>query len=369
VSYLKPNNLKNIHLYIFGIGNVGSTLIDQVLQSHSFFKQQHGIDLKIVGLANSKRVLLDIEGVSRNWKEDFGSLSEAREADSFYKVSSLYDATKIAVDATASKEVSQFYPELLENDFNIVTANKIANTLSQEFYDLIRSLLIKKNLCFEYETNVGAGLPIVQSVNDLYSSGEQLFAVNGVFSGSLSYIFNRFSKEQRPFSEIVIDALKGGYTEPDPREDLSGNDVARKLLVLAREAGLKLEFDDIEVENLVIPSLRTSSLHQFLDELKQLDSVLQEKKDSLKEGEVLRHLGELDVLNKKLKVSLKAVKEESPAGQLKGSDGFFEIYSESYAANPLVIKGAGAGKAVTARGLLSDIIKVSKATQEVLVFR
>jgi homoserine dehydrogenase len=145
--------------------------------------------------------------------------------------------------------------------------------------------------------------------------------------------------------------------------------VARKLLVLAREAGLKLEFDDIEVENLVIPSLRTSSLHQFLDELKQLDSVLQEKKDSLKEGEVLRHLGELDVLNKKLKVSLKAVKEESPAGQLKGSDGFFEIYSESYAANPLVIKGAGAGKAVTARGLLSDIIKVSKATQEVLVFR
>jgi aspartokinase/homoserine dehydrogenase 1 len=209
----------------------------------------------------------------------------------------------------------------------------------------------------------------VQSVHDLYRSGEQLFAINGVFSGSLGYIFNRFSEEQRLFSEIVIDALKNGYTEPDPREDLSGNDVARKLLVLAREAGLKLEFDDIEVENLVIPSLRAVSLHQFLDEVKQLDAVLQEKKESLKEGEVLRHLGELDVLNKKLKVSLKAVKKESPAGQLKGSDGFFEIYSESYATNPLVIKGAGAGKAVTARGLLSDIIKVSKSTKEVLVAR
>jgi aspartokinase/homoserine dehydrogenase 1 len=369
VIYPKLNNLKNIHLYIFGVGNVGSTLIDQVLQSRSFFKQQHGIDLRIVGLANSKRVLLDLDGISKNWKENFGNLSEAREADSFYKISSLYDATKIAIDATASKEVSQYYPELLENDFNIVTANKIANTLSQEFYDLIRTLLITKNLGFEYETNVGAGLPIIQSVKDLYSSGEQLFAINGVFSGSLSYIFNRFSEEDKPFSEIVIEALKEGYTEPDPREDLSGNDVARKLLVLAREAGLKLEFDDIQIENLVIPSLRTASLNQFLDEVKSLDPVLQKKKDALEEGEVLRHLGELDVVNRQLKVSLKAVKKESPSGQLKGSDGFFEIYSESYATNPLVIKGAGAGKAVTARGLLSDIIKVSKSTKEVLVAR
>lgn len=361
--------MKQIHLYIFGIGNVGSTLIHQVLQSHSFFKQQHYIDLRIVGLANSKRVLLDLEGISLNWKEEFGTKSEIRESDSFYKISSLYDVTKIAVDATASKEVSLVYPELLENDFNIVTANKIGNTLSQEFYDEIRTVLSLKNLKFEYETNVGAGLPIIQSIQDLYHSGEQLFAVNGVFSGSLSYIFNRFSKENKSFSEIAIDALKEGYTEPDPREDLSGNDVARKLLVLAREAGLKLEFDDIQIENLVIPSLRTASLNQFIEEIKSLDPVLQKKKEALQEGEVLRHLGELDVVNKQLKVSLKAVKKNSPAGQLKGSDGFFEIYSESYAANPLVIKGAGAGRAVTARGLLSDIIKVSKATKQVLMIR
>jgi homoserine dehydrogenase len=361
--------MKQIHLYIFGIGNVGSTLIHQVLQSHSFFKQQHLIDLRIVGLANSNRVLLDLDGISLDWKEKFGTRSGVRDSDSFYKISTLYDATKIAVDATASKEVSLVYPELLENDFNIVTANKIGNTLSQEFYDQIRTVLISKNLQLEYETNVGAGLPIIQSVKDLYSSGEQLFAVNGVFSGSLSYIFNRFSEEEKPFSEIVIEALKEGYTEPDPREDLSGNDVARKLLVLAREAGLKLEFNAIQIENLVIPSLRTASLNQFIDEVKRLDPVLQKKKGALKEGEVLRHLGELDVVNKQLKVSLKAVKKDSPAGQLKGSDGFFEIYSESYATNPLVIKGAGAGKAVTARGLLSDIIKVSKAIQEVVVIR
>lgn len=359
--------MKQIHLYIFGIGNVGSTLINQVLQSHSFFKDKHNLDLKIIGLANSKRVLIDPNGITQKWKEDFSSISIVRESNSFYKVANLYDATKIAIDATASKEVSQYYPELLDHDFNIITANKIANTLSQSFYDVIRIALKNKGLQFEYETNVGAGLPIINAVRDLYNSGEQLFAINGVFSGSLSYIFNRFSEENKPFSEIVIDALKDGYTEPDPREDLSGNDVARKLLVLAREAGLKLEFDDIEIDNLVIPSLRTASLNQFLDQVTLLDQVLQEKKEALASDQVLRHLGELDVVNGVLKVSLKAVPKSSPAGQLKGSDGFFEIYSESYASNPLVIKGAGAGREVTARGLLSDIIKVSKTCKKVLV--
>lgn len=359
--------MKQIHLYIFGIGNVGSTLINQVLESHSFFKSTHNLDLKIIGLANSKRVLIDPNGITQKWKEDFSSISQVRESDSFYKIENLHEAPKIAIDATASKEVSQYYPELLDHDFNIITANKIANTLSQSFYDIIRTALKNKGLQFEYETNVGAGLPIINAVRDLYNSGEQLFAINGVFSGSLSYIFNRFSEENKPFSEIVINALKGGYTEPDPREDLSGNDVARKLLVLAREAGLKLEFDDIEIDNLVIPSLRTASLNQFLDQVTLLDEVLQEKKDALSSDQVLRHLGELDVVNSVLKVSLKAVPKSSPAGQLKGSDGFFEIYSESYASHPLVIKGAGAGREVTARGLLSDIIKVSKTCKEVLV--
>lgn len=162
----------------------------------------------------------------------------------------------------------------------------------------------------------------------------------------------------------MLDALKDGYTEPDPREDLSGNDVARKLLVLAREAGLKLEFGDMAIENLVIPTLHTASLNQFFEQLTQLDAVMELRKLNLKEGDVLRHLGQLDVINKKLKVSLKAVPANSAAGQLSGSDGFFEVYSESYATNPLVIKGAGAGRAVTARGLLSDVIKIVKALQD-----
>jgi len=362
--------MKTIHLYIFGLGNVGGKLIQQVLESSSFFKKRHQLDLKIVGLANSRKVLTLHVGIDADWKQVFIQDAANREPDSFYKFSKNYDIPKIAVDATASKELSYFYPELASQGFHIVTANKIANTLSQEFYDNLRLTLNSKNLKFEYETNVGAGLPIVQTVRDLYSSGEQLFTINGVFSGSLGYIFNRFSQEDLPFSQIVKDALTNGYTEPDPREDLSGNDVARKLLVLAREAGLKLEFEDIEIENLVIPELQTFSLNQFLTELPELDEQMAQRKKNLKPNEVLRHLGQLDVRNQKLTVSLQAVDKDSPAGQLQGSDGFFEIYSESYAREPLVIKGAGAGREVTARGLLSDIIKIGKnlVVQAVPVF-
>ncbi len=349
-----------VHIYLFGLGNVGSKLVQLILNSQQFFKDQHNLDLKIVGLANSRKVYTNCQGVRDNWKQDFESYGQPRTPDAFYQFASDYDNPRIAVDATASNELSQFYPEIAQQGFHIVTANKIANTLSQEFYDQLRSILKSSGLQFEYETNVGAGLPIVETVKHLYHSGERLFSINGVFSGSLGYIFNRYSQENVTFSSIVRDALENGYTEPDPREDLSGNDVARKLLVLAREAGLQLEFEEINIQNLVPVKFQQYPLEQFLEILPQLDQSLALRKSLLKENEVLRHLGQLDVEKKTLRVSLKAVSKESPAGQLQGSDGFFEIYSQSYAKEPLVIKGAGAGREVTARGLLSDIIKISK---------
>ena len=360
--------MKTIHLYIFGIGNVGSTLIDQVLAAHSFFKEKHQLDLRIVGLANSKRVLLNAKGVQTNWKANFADLALPRQADSFYNAALLHDEVRIAVDATASKELSAFYPELAQHGFHIVTANKIANTLSQTFYDELRNELYVNNLSFEYETNVGAGLPIVATVRDLANSGDGITTINGVFSGSLGYIFNRFSQEETPISSIIKDALTQGYTEPDPREDLSGNDVARKLLVLARETGLKLDFDDIIIENLVTPALQQVDLQTFLSEVQQLDEPFHKLRQNLAPDEVLRHLGTLNVTTKQLTVSLQKVKKDSPAGQLTGSDGFFEIYSSSYKTHPLVIKGAGAGREVTARGLLSDIIKVGNRS-DLLVYK
>ncbi|WP_124979466.1 homoserine dehydrogenase family protein [Nonlabens xiamenensis] len=359
--------MKQIHIYLFGIGNVGSTLIKQVLDAQTYFKRNQHIDLRIVALANSTKVLFKPEGIDQHWRNDFALEGKTREADSFYQFSRVDDQEKIAVDATASQALSLCYPELIQHGFHVVTANKIANTLGQNFYDQLRMLARQHQRSFAYETNVGAGLPIVQSIADLVACGEEIFTVNGVFSGSLSYIFNRFSEESQSFSSIVLEALSEGYTEPDPREDLAGNDVARKLLVLARETGLKLELEDIEVEDLIIPDLKSASLNQFLTKITALDPLLEQRKRELKPHQVLRHLGELDVQNAKLQVRLKAVDRDSPAGQLQGSDGFFEIYSESYAAQPLVIKGAGAGKLVTARGLLSDVIKVAKTNCQKLI--
>ncbi|MDP5101931.1 MAG: aspartate kinase [Nonlabens sp.] len=355
--------MKTVHLYIFGIGNVGSTLIEQVLAASSFFKEKHQLDLRIVGIVNSSRVLCNASGISKEWKTDFAHFSTPRQPDSFYNFALLHDEVRIAVDATASKELSTFYPELVQKGFHIVTANKIANTLSQDFYDHLRRELHVNNLSFEYETNVGAGLPIVATVKDLTNSGEHIAVINGVFSGSLGYIFNRFSQEETPISSIIKDALTQGYTEPDPREDLSGNDVARKLLVLARETGLKLEFEDISIENLVTPELQELDLKDFLNNLSNLDASFDKLKHSLLEDEVLRHVGSLNTQTKQLTVSLQKVKKDSPAGQLSGSDGFFEVYSSSYKTHPLVIKGAGAGREVTARGLLSDIIKVANRAE------
>lgn len=359
--------MKKINLYIFGIGNVGSTLIKQILKSQEFFKKQHDLRLEIVGLANSTRMLINEDGIGGDWKSKFEEKSVARTPRGFYDVEDA-DAVKIAVDATASKELSGFYGELVQEGFHIATANKIANTFSQNRYDAFRDLLREEQKQFEYETNVGAGLPVIETLNSMVNSGEEITQVNGVFSGSLGYIFSEFSKQDVPFSVILNDALKKGYTEPDPREDLSGNDVARKLLILAREIGLKVELSDVIIENLVPEEQQQISKTDFLNQLEKLDANFEIRKNDLKSHQVLRHVGTLDVNTKKLSVQLVATDKDTALGQLDGSDGFFEIYSSSYVDQPLIIKGAGAGPEVTARGLLSDIIKISnKASVSSLV--
>lgn len=351
--------MKLVHLYIFGIGNVGKTLIEQVLESHTFFKEKHELDLRIVGLANSTHTILKESGVDEDWQNEFKSKGIDRKPDAFYESFATIPDFKIAVDATASKDLSLYYVELLSKGFHIVTANKIANTLNYTYYKEIREIAAFKDLRFEYETNVGAALPIVESIKQLYKSGEEIVKISGVFSGSLGYIFSRFSQEEKQFSQLLQDALVDGYTEPDPRDDLSGMDVARKLLILAREAGYVIELDDIEVDNLVPVELRNIGKQEFLDRINELDTPFQNLKKNLGENSVLRHLGILDLKKESLTVKLEVVDKQSPAGLLRGSDGFFEVYTKSYGKQPLVIQGAGAGKQVTARGLLSDIIKVA----------
>ena len=215
-----------------------------------------------------------------------------------------------------------------------------------------------------YETNVGAGLPLIDTIKLLHQSGENITRIRGVFSGSLSYIFNEFSERNETFSAILNKAIVNGFTEPDPREDLCGMDVARKLLILARELDLEVELDDVEVQNLIPKAVRALDKTTFLKNLTHLDTSFFIKKKNLKKGNVLRYVADLHgdlskVDGGKLTVSLQETPKSSMLGQLKGSDSIFEIYTESYGSSPIVIQGAGAGASVTARGVFGDVLRIS----------
>jgi len=246
----------------------------------------------------------------------------------------------------------------------LVSSNKIANTISHSFYKELRNQLAKNKKTYLYETNVGAGLPLIDTIKLLHESGENITRIRGVFSGSLSYIFNKFSSENVPFSEVLQEAIDQGFTEPDPREDLCGNDVARKLLILARELDLENEFEDTEIENLIPEEFREITSANFLSNLEKLNTTFQAKKDTQEEHHVLRYIGDLsgDLFQNKgeLDVKLVSVPTSSPLGSLKGSDAIFEIYTESYGEQPIVIQGAGAGAKVTARGVFGDILRLAK---------
>ena len=231
-----------VNVVLFGIGNVGSTLLNQVIESQQFFLEKRNIDLRFPIITNSTLAFFEKEGAKNQWEANFAqSAIPFRVEDIIEYVQEQQLENLIAVDATASFEIIKSYIPLIQNGFNIVAANKKANTLQFDFYKELRENLKAFDKSFLYETNVGAGLPVIQTINDLYFSGEKITKIRGVFSGSLSYIFNRFSLEDTTFSEILLAAEKLGLTEPDSREDLAGNDVARKLLILAREIEQKIE--------------------------------------------------------------------------------------------------------------------------------
>lgn len=351
-----------VNIILFGIGNVGSALIKQVLASQKFFIEKRNIDLRFPIITNSTLAFFEKEGVQNEWEANFAQAAiPFRVSDIIEYVLEQELENLIFVDATASSELTNSYPELIENGFNIVAANKKANTLDYDFYEELRKLLKVYDKTFLYETNVGAGLPVVQTVNDLHYAGEQITKIRGVFSGSLSYIFNRFSAEDVSFSSILADAEKKGYTEPDSRDDLSGHDVARKLLILAREVEEKFEFSDIKITSLLVPELeQTISKQEYSINKKAFDEPFDIAKKAQKENHVLRYVGELDLVTKTLQVKLVSTPENSALGQLKGADNLIEIYTKSYGEFPIVIQGAGAGNEVTARGVLSDILKIAE---------
>ncbi|WP_111308128.1 bifunctional aspartate kinase/homoserine dehydrogenase I [Confluentibacter sediminis] len=356
---------KKINIAIFGHGGVGGALINQILKSKDEIEKRKGIHLNVFAIANSKKLLLNKKGADINWKNAIKSTSlesSIQEIITFSKTHHLENL--IAVDNTASPNFYKNYVPLVEAGFDLVSSNKIANTISHKFYTDLRLKLKENNKQYLYETTVGAGLPLIDTIKLLHESGENITRIRGVFSGTLSYLFNNFSVQDKPFSVIVQETIDKGFTEPDPREDFSGNDVARKLLILARELDLYNEFEDVEVQNLIPEAYRDISVPEFLKQLHVLDEEFQKIKDNQKPGHVLRYVGDLsgDLSKDKghLEVKLVSIPGDSTLGQIKGSDAIFEIFTESYGEQPIVIQGAGAGAEVTARGVFGDILRLSK---------
>lgn len=356
---------KKINIVVFGVGLVGGTLVKQILESHDAILSKKNIDLNVFAVANSKKVLFNENGVSSNWEQELKShgilYTSVDEIVSFAQAHHL--GNLIAVDNSASAAMTENYIPLVESGFNLVSSNKIGNTKSLQFYRNLRLALLQNRKQYLYETNVGAGLPLIDTIKLLHASGENITRIKGVFSGTLSYLFNNFSAKDVAFSEVLKEAASKGFTEPDPREDLNGNDVGRKLLILARELDLENEFEDVQIHNLIPEHLRDGDTKYFLNSLEDLDPIYKEIKETQKNNHVLRYIGDLhgDLSSDKgvLQVKLVSVPNDSALGQVKGADSIFEIYTESYGSQPIVIQGAGAGAEVTARGVFGDIMRLT----------
>ncbi len=352
---------KTINLFLVGTGLIGGTLLKQIHNQTNFLAKEFGIGIKIIGLANSRKMLINSEGIKpENWINDLMSSSHKTKLINFIDdMRSLNLPNSVFVDCTAADEVVEKYFDILNSNISIVTPNKKANSSSYKNYLALRESANKHNVKFLYETNVGAGLPVINTLKDLVSTGDIVTKIEGVLSGTLSFIFNSYNGE-KPFSEVVKEAREKGYTEPDPREDLNGLDVARKLLILARELGLSLELKDIQVENLVPEGARKAkSIDDFFIQLKKYDSQFKARADQAKNNsKALRYIARLE--KGKAKVSLQEVDAKHPFYSLQESDNII-AFTTSYSLNrPVVVKGPGAGAEVTAAGVFSDIIRASQ---------
>jgi aspartate kinase len=353
---------QKLNVFLLGKGNVGATLINQLLETQERILERRNLRLNVFAIADTKRLLLNAKGIDQNWKSKLEN-----EGVENYTLSDVYRFVEenhlenvVVVDNTASEGLVQQYPQLVENGFDIVASNKHANTQPYLYYSNLRQLLTANHKHFLYETNVGAGLPLIDTIKLLHTSGDKIKRIRGIFSGSLSFIFNSFSNSEEPFYKVLQQAIDGGLTEPDPREDLSGNDVGRKLLILARELDLKNNFEDVKIDNLIPEDLREGSVEAFLSAKEELNQYFEGRKSLAKADEVLRYVGDLDVEAETLEVKLEVVPQNSTLGGLQGSDSIFEIFTESYGEHPLVIRGAGAGAEVTARGVYSDLLRLAE---------
>ncbi len=355
------NNCKNLHLFITGVGNVGSNLIRQISDQKKSLEESLGLKIKVMALSNSKKMLLsDTEIDLTDWKSKLDSSNIKSDNDKFLDFSIKQNLrNSLFIDNTANSDITVNYNKYLKNGIGIVTCNKIACSSELEKYLDLKSLSRTHNTPFLYETNVGAALPIINTLNNLINSGDQITKIEAVLSGTLNYIFNTFNKENS-FYEVVKKAVDLGYTEPDPKIDLCGIDVSRKILILARESGKKIEFSDVQnISFLPDESINTESKEEFLESIKNNNDHFNKMLDkALKNKSRLKYVASL--IDGKASVSLKEINEDHPFYNLQGSDNITVFHTDRYKESPLVVRGAGAGGEFTASGVFADIIKASK---------
>jgi len=349
---------KRLALAIIGVGNIGSALLRQLQQQRTYLLSK-GFDVTVVGLADSKRFTLAPEGINLSrWKETLAAARHRMTPEKFAEHIAGMELTNVAlVDCTANPSIVDAYPAFINRDLHIITPNKRANALPWRRYTALMQLLDRRQKYFLYEANVGAGLPVMSTLRDLIASGDEIVRIEGILSGTLSYLFNTFDGSV-PFSELVRQAHALGFTEPDPRDDLSGQDVARKLLILARQIGLKMDLQEVRVDSLVPRALSRGVFSpRFLTAFARYDHEMTKRLNSAaSRGAVLRYVGILE--NGRARAGLKEFPRDHAVASAKGSDNLIAFTTTRYSRTPLVVQGPGAGADVTAMGVFSDILKL-----------
>ncbi len=354
-------NTSFVNIFLAGTGLIGGMLLKQIATQWHLLEAQWGYRIRVIAIGNHESMHFDRDGIDpHSWKTVLSRSEKKMDINAFVEeMKRLNLPGSVFVDCTASEDIAARYVDILSAGISVVTPNKVANSGPLSTYRELEKLGSGRGVKFLYETNVGAGLPVISTLQDLIVSGDKVLKIDAVLSGTLSHIFNVFKGKKR-FSECVREAQKMGYTEPDPRIDLSGLDVARKILILARETGEQLELKDVRVESLLTPAMkRAKTVDDFYKVLEKSDKEFEEKKEKArKKGKVLRYIATLD--KGKAKVSLEAVDDQHPFYALYGNDNVIAFFTRRYRKTPLIVQGPGAGAEVTAAGVFADILRTAK---------
>ncbi|MEQ9298655.1 MAG: bifunctional aspartate kinase/homoserine dehydrogenase I [Cyclobacteriaceae bacterium] len=351
---------KSLNIFLLGSGLIGGTLLRQISEQHNYLLNERALKINVVGVANSRNMAFDEGGIDlKDWRKLIDFPGKNSHIDEFIaKMREMNLSNSVFVDCTSNQSVIKHYEEILNSSISIVTPNKLANSGKFANYTKLRKAAVDHGCKFLYETNVGAGLPIISTMNDLKISGDKIRKIEGVLSGTISYIFNSFVGDTK-FSDVVKEAKEKGLTEPDPRDDLNGMDVARKILILSREAGLQLEPEDVKLEPILPEScFKVDTVDQFFAELEKVDDQLSSLRDqAAADGKVLRLIASME--KGQAQIKLEQVGPDHPFYSLSGSDNVVSFTTKRYYERPLVVKGPGAGAEVTSAGVFAEIISIS----------